>query len=134
MLNQTTTLVRTVQATRRVIGVAVSVPEKDSVADAADRRLRDSGYFEVRELSCEHHEGVLVLRGQVSSWDQKQLAQEVVRHLPGVEAIINVVDVVASSQSERRSSTLTNGSDAFPIGKQSAPQMQAAQLAQDMSF
>jgi len=37
----------------------------------------------------------LVLRGQVSSWYQKQLAQEAVRHLPGVEAIINVVDVFA---------------------------------------
>ena len=110
MLNQTTTLVKAGQVTRRVIVATVSAPEQDSVVNSAQRCLRDTIYFGLRSLSCEHHEGVLVLRGQVSSWYQKQLAQEAVRHLPGVEAIINVVDVVAPNQSERRSSNLTNGS------------------------
>jgi len=96
MLNQTTTLVRAGQAAHRAVATAyVITPESNSVAVAAQRCLEASCYFGVRTLTCEHREGVLVLRGQVSSWYQKQLAQEAVRHLPGVEAIINVVDVFA---------------------------------------
>jgi len=98
--------------TARCAAVAnASFPECDSVAEAARQRLRASGYFGVRPLSCEHHEGVLVLRGQVASWHQKQLAQESVRCLSGVEAIINAVDVLAPSQSERRLNNFTDGSD-----------------------
>ncbi len=100
----------------------VSLPECDAVAESARQRLRASGYLGVRALSCEHHEGVLVLRGQVSSWHQKQLAQESVRCLSGVAQIINAVDVLAPSQLERRPTSFTDGSNAIPIGEQLARQ------------
>ena len=62
-----------------------------------------------------------MLRGQVSSYYQKQMAQEVVRHLPGVEVIVNGVDVVSPSQSDRRLRKVTDGCDALPVGWQLVP-------------
>ena len=41
-----------------------------------------------RQVFCENHEGVLVLRGPVSSFYEKQLAQEAVRTLEGVDQIV----------------------------------------------
>jgi osmotically-inducible protein OsmY len=111
--------------TARCAAIAnASLPDCDSVAEAARQRLQASGYFAVRGLSCEHHEGVLVLRGQVSSWHQKQLAQKSVRCLCGVAEIINAVVVSAPSQSERRLSNFTDGFDAIPIAEQMALQKQ----------
>ena len=125
MLNHTTTSVRAGQAAHRAVATAyVITPESNSVAVAAQGCLRASGYFEVRILTCEHHEGVLLLRGQVSLWHHKQLAQEAVRHMPGVKAVINVVDVVAPNQSERRPGILMNDSDACPVEKHLVQQIQ----------
>lgn len=64
------------------------------VVERAQNCLRASTYWAIRHLACEHHEGMLVIRGQVSSYYQKQLAQELVRGLRGVEVIRNAVDVV----------------------------------------
>jgi len=63
-------------------------------ATAARRLLLSSEYREVRALACETCEGILVLRGQVSSWHQKQVAQEILRHLSGIRKIVNNVEVV----------------------------------------
>ncbi len=57
---------------------------------------------EVQVLTCEHHEGVLILRGRVTSWHQKQVAQEMIRHLPGVGVIVNSVEVVPRRPSAHR--------------------------------
>jgi len=106
MQDQATGVSRSSQAAPACVAVAdLCAPENDSVAEAAQQRLRASAYFGVRTVSCEHHEGVLVLRGRVLSYYHKQLAQESVRHIPGVEVIINVVDVLSPNLSELRSST-----------------------------
>lgn len=68
-----------------------------SLADAAHQQLRSGTYREVRELTCEQHGGVLILLGQVSSWYRKQMAQEVIRRLPGIEEIKNCMEVVPQS-------------------------------------
>ncbi len=65
------------------------------VTEKARERLRGSPYFRVRSLSCEFDRGVLRLRGRLSSFYQKQLAQEAVVGLSGVEEVINEI-VVAS--------------------------------------
>lgn len=77
-----------------------------SPAEAARRRLRSSTHREVQVLTCEHHEGALILRGQVTSWHQKQVAQETIRHLPDVGMIVNCVEVVP-----RRPSALRHNHD-----------------------
>ncbi len=73
--------------------VRSSMVRNGDVAAAAQDRLRASDYRGLRSLSCECHHGVLVLLGRVSSFHQKQLAQESVRRIPGVRAIVNRVEV-----------------------------------------
>jgi osmotically-inducible protein OsmY len=71
---------------------ATSRPVPD-VARQAARRLNDSAYQQLRGVRCDYHEGVLTLRGQVSSFYLKQVAQTVVRKLPGVEECVNRIEV-----------------------------------------
>ena len=69
--------------------------ETPVVQTEAQARLRKSGYRELHLVSCEFHEGVLTLRGRVSSYYLKQLAQELIRRLDGAEEVNNRLEVVA---------------------------------------
>ncbi|XZE19752.1 hypothetical protein SH449x_005080 [Pirellulaceae bacterium SH449] len=51
-------------------------------------------YYQIRLLSCEIFEGILIIRGQVCSYYLKQLAQERLRLLTGMDQIMNQIDVV----------------------------------------
>jgi osmotically-inducible protein OsmY len=42
-----------------------------------------------RDVRFEHHAGRVTLRGVVGSYYQKQMAQEVIRHIAGVREIAN---------------------------------------------
>jgi len=67
------------------------------IVQAAQLRFKSSKYSEIRSLECEFSEGILFLRGRVSSYYLKQLAQEVVRSLEGIEKIVNDVEVAYSN-------------------------------------
>ena len=68
------------------------------IALAAKERLRQSLYSGLQDISCEcDGAGVLVLRGQVPTFFQKQLAQEAVLRLKGVAQVVNQVEVVCSN-------------------------------------
>jgi osmotically-inducible protein OsmY len=74
--------------------LAFSTPYHD-VTERARERLRKSAYVPVRSLCCEFDRGVLRLRGSLSSFYQKQLAQEAVAGLRGVDEVVNEVAVVS---------------------------------------
>ncbi len=57
-------------------------------------RLKESPYEPVRQTWCEFDEGVLTLRGNVRSFFHKQVAQQSVVGLSGVERIDNQIQVV----------------------------------------
>jgi osmotically-inducible protein OsmY len=63
-------------------------------AELAQAILSASTYAAIRALTCDDHEGVLSIRGQVGSFYLKQVAQTIVRGTPGVEEINNQVHVV----------------------------------------
>jgi len=66
------------------------------LARAARKRLKNTCYRSIRGLTCECDDrGVLYLRGYLSSYYQKQLAQEALSDLPGVVEIVNQAEVVA---------------------------------------
>jgi len=66
------------------------------LAKAASKRLKSTCYPSIRGLSCECDDrGVLYLRGRLSSYYQKQLAQEAVADLPGIVEIVNQAEVVS---------------------------------------
>ena len=46
-----------------------------------------------RQVACEYKDGVLLLQGHLSSFYEKQLAQESLRELEGVDRIVNNIEV-----------------------------------------
>ena len=65
----------------------------DNVEATAKARLLKSPYRAIRDLSCEYVSGVLVLKGRLLTFYQKQLAQEAVGGLVGVSRIDNKTEV-----------------------------------------
>lgn len=63
------------------------------VLPRAQTALLDSPIYELRELCVEQHNGSLLIRGVVSSFYHKQLAQEVVRAVCREIDIVNSVNV-----------------------------------------
>lgn len=67
-----------------------SNPDFESqVTDAIQRAAHLAG----RKLRCETREGFVTLHGTVDSYFQKQMAQEAVRRIDGVEKITNLLQV-----------------------------------------
>lgn len=69
------------------------VRDGKAVEAAAEARLRQSAYPEVRRVTCRFREGVLTLQGRVSSYYLKQIAQTLVFRVEGLVAIDNRLDV-----------------------------------------
>jgi osmotically-inducible protein OsmY len=72
----------------------VGAAEKHPLAAAARRRLQRCPYRAVRTLECEYHQGSLVLRGKLASYFFKQLAQESVAGVHGVDRVVNEIEVL----------------------------------------
>ena len=71
-----------------------STARRLTVCQVAESRLRNSSYWALRTLSCEYHDGVLVLNGRLPTYYLKQIAQTLVEGMDGVLEIANRVDVV----------------------------------------
>lgn len=70
-------------------------------AKAAEDQLRHSFYLELRNVSCDFHEGVLTIRGRVPSYHLKQLAQALLCEIEGVLELNNQLEVVAPGNVRR---------------------------------
>jgi hypothetical protein len=70
------------------------------IAEIAQAALRQSSYFELRDVSCEFSGGILTLRGRVPSYHLKQLAQASIADVPGVVEVNNRVEVVTPRVSQ----------------------------------
>lgn len=68
-------------------------------AELVQHRLRESPYFELRNLQCDNVDGQLVIRGRVPSFYLKQLAQTAVLSVDGVERIVDEVQVAQTTGS-----------------------------------
>ncbi len=67
--------------------------DADGVAHSVTRLFRQSPYRRLGQLTCEHHEGVVIIRGRLPSFYLKQIAQTLASKVDGVEEIINKTDV-----------------------------------------
>lgn len=66
-----------------------------TVISEALHRLERAIHRSVQEgVRVDFHEGVIILRGWTKSFYQKQLIQEALRGIEGVEGIVNSVEVV----------------------------------------
>jgi BON domain len=74
----------------------IKLPPSDVRSDSLKtvlRRLQASSYLALRTIECDDQCGVMILRGRVPTFFLKQIAQELIRGLPGVETIANLIDV-----------------------------------------
>ena len=71
---------------------AVAVP-RSALAEQVHGALSRSPYVTPGDLHIEADRGVVRLEGAVRSFFQKQMAQEVIRRLDGVERIVNCLQV-----------------------------------------
>jgi osmotically-inducible protein OsmY len=73
----------------------ISTTDRTNLAEAVREVLRQHPHFRGRleTLSIEQHGKTVYLSGQVPTYYLKQLAQEVVRHLPGVQGLHNEITV-----------------------------------------
>ena len=67
----------------------IDMPLEDRVMTALDR----NPYFSRRTLRFETQEGRVILRGVVSTFFQKQMAQEALKRVEGIDEITNEVEV-----------------------------------------
>jgi osmotically-inducible protein OsmY len=65
------------------------------VIGVARKCLQKSPYTAIRTVSCDFDHGVLLLRGRLNSYHQKQVAQEAVRDLEGVVQVVNQIEVAS---------------------------------------
>ena len=73
---------------------APSRSRESEVLEQARRALADRLSPTRPHLTCEFREGLLLLRGRVSSYYHKQVAQEAVRRLEDVDRVVNQIEVV----------------------------------------
>ena len=66
------------------------------LADQVLTALQESPYISRRKLRFEAHQGRVTLRGVVGTYFQKQMAQECVRAIDGVDHINNELEVCGS--------------------------------------
>ena len=69
---------------------AVNVP---AIVEVAMERLRAGPYKAMRRVSCKCEHGVLFLQGRLFSFQEKQIAQEVVAGVSGVTRVVNEIQV-----------------------------------------
>ena len=68
---------------------------QNPLSDQVVTALEGNPYLTRRNLRFETSEGRITLRGVVRSYFQKQMAQEALRELDGVEEIYNELEVMA---------------------------------------
>jgi osmotically-inducible protein OsmY len=84
----------------RITTVRLHVPTPSpapNIARLAQKRLQESSYSELRNIDCDFAEGVLILRGRVSSFHMKQVAQVIAARVDEVESLINQLEVMDTS-------------------------------------
>jgi hypothetical protein len=63
------------------------------IAEAAMKCLGDSPYRTLRRVSCECKNGILFLSGHLSSFHEKQVAQETVAGVKSMIQVVNEIEV-----------------------------------------
>jgi len=65
----------------------------EMVARRAEAQLRRHSYLALKTIICESRGGTLLLRGCLPTYYLKQIAQEAVGTLEGVDQIVNEIEV-----------------------------------------
>ncbi|RMF39080.1 MAG: BON domain-containing protein [Planctomycetota bacterium] len=72
---------------------SIPTPNSGELLQRVDSAIKTSPHLTGHQVFCQEEDGVVVLHGKVKSFYQKQMAQEVLRRLDGIERIINELEV-----------------------------------------
>lgn len=64
---------------------------------AVEKSLKASGRFRDHDLRCDVYNGEVTLRGRVTSWYCKQVAQQTAIEVPEVAIVHNLIEVIPIS-------------------------------------
>ncbi len=81
--------------------LCASVSERSgspTIVQVAEDRLQGRFFFSSKLVTCTCSRGILLLRGHLPSYYQKQLAQEAVKGLDGVVQVVNDIEVRVASE------------------------------------
>lgn len=81
------------QVSTHYLSASHVLPCSHDVEQAAIHRLRERPFLPESRVSCQFDAGVLLLRGRLSSYYHKQVAQEAVKGIEGVTDIVNEIEV-----------------------------------------
>ena len=76
--------------------IATAAPPKLAdyvLADRITTQLAETHRASLRRLSVDVHAGEVTLRGSVSSFHERQIAIQTCRELPGIDRLIDAVEV-----------------------------------------
>jgi osmotically-inducible protein OsmY len=79
------------------------------VLDALKRCLQASPYLQLRTIDCDCRDGVVTLRGRVTSFFLKQMAQTLAGGVVGMERISNQIEVASRGGREHSVRSVQNG-------------------------
>lgn len=65
----------------------------DQLLCRVDSAIRENPHLSGYHVFCQEESGIIVLHGRVRTFFQKQMAQETLKKLEGVEQIINELEV-----------------------------------------
>ena len=68
-------------------------PDDDGIRTAALELFHSSGYTVLRRLRCEVTDAVVIVHCILPSYYLKQVAQEIVLRLEGIQSVMNLVEV-----------------------------------------
>ena len=71
----------------------LGIQMKPHLRDQVEQAIEDAPHLNRRHLRFEAKEGHVTIKGTVGSFFQKQMAQEAVRHIDGVNEISNQLEV-----------------------------------------
>jgi len=95
VLERTTTVRTALRTADSLSRTSTADPSEvvDAVAALCQQKLNASHYADLRQVVCHFHEGMLTMRGTVSTYYMKQLAYAAVRDVPGAESIVDRIEV-----------------------------------------
>ena len=76
--------------------MSVDTEQRYCLEDQVHDVISKSPYLTRRSVCCETNNGHVVLKGQVGTFFQKQMATEIMRQVKGVEQIDNRLEVIWS--------------------------------------
>ena len=71
----------------------IGTSETGELLQRVDSAIKTSPHLSGHQVFCQEESGIVVLHGKVCSFFQKQMAQEALKRLDGVEKVINELEV-----------------------------------------